>query len=107
MMATAYGDPSLNPSLGGKQHAKNQKLKGSDDADNTIFGDVDTLTDHARGGNDTITGGNSAGTDQYSNFLTTGSGATVFVAVTPADATQAARVVKARIVVRVFTVPPH
>jgi hypothetical protein len=53
MAITIFGDPDLNPILSGNQHAKNQTLTGIDNQDNSLVGDVDTITDHAKGGNDT------------------------------------------------------
>jgi hypothetical protein len=44
-MSTIYGDPLLNPTLSGKQHAKNQTLTGIDNQNNSLVGDVDTITD--------------------------------------------------------------
>jgi hypothetical protein len=68
-MATIFGDPLLNPTLSGKLHAKNQTLVGIDNQDNIIVGDVDTITDHAKGGNDDLTGGNNTGTGFIFNGL--------------------------------------
>jgi hypothetical protein len=57
-MAGITGDPLLNPTLSDHQHAKNQTLVGIDNESNLIIGDVDTITDDARGGNDVLIGGN-------------------------------------------------
>jgi hypothetical protein len=68
-MTTIYGDPYLNPILSGKQHGKNQTLVGIDNQDNTLIGDVDTITDHAKGGNDVLIGGNNTGSGVITNGL--------------------------------------
>jgi hypothetical protein len=47
-MSTIFGDPDLNPTLSGKQHAKNQTLTGTDNTpNNTLVGDVDAIIDQA------------------------------------------------------------
>src|ERR1700704_155251 len=68
-MSTNYGDLGFNPTLSGNQHAKNQTLAGIDNQDNTIIGDVVTIIDHAKGGNDSLTGGNYNGSDFIENDL--------------------------------------
>jgi hypothetical protein len=68
-MSTIYGDPNFNPTLFGNQHAKNQILVGIDNQDNTIIGDVDTITDLAKGGNDSLTGGNNTSSGLIDNEL--------------------------------------
>src|SRR5262249_61893229 len=70
-VSTIYGDPLLNPTLSGNQHAKNQTLTGVDDQVNVLVGDVETITDHAKGGNDHLTGGNltSVGPSSIENIL--------------------------------------
>src|SRR5262245_66629554 len=56
-MAILFGDPNLNPTLSGEQHAKNQTLTGDDNLhNNALIGDVRDITDHATGGNDTLIG---------------------------------------------------
>src|SRR5262249_15481790 len=55
---TIFGDPTLPSPLTGKLHAKNQTLTGIDDQNNSLIGDVDTMTDQAKGGTDHLTGGN-------------------------------------------------
>ena len=62
-MSITYGDS--NSTLIGKQHGKNQILVESDNQDtlNTVIGDVDTITDHAKGGNDYLVAGNYMGSD--------------------------------------------
>src|SRR5215475_11499609 len=62
-MSTIFGDqsdPSIPETLSGKQHAKNQTLTGIDNESNFLVGDVDTITDNAKGGNDHLTGGNNS-----------------------------------------------
>ncbi len=53
-MATIYGDPSLLPAISGHQKAKAQILNGVDDQDNVLIGDVDLISDHAKGGSDEL-----------------------------------------------------
>src|SRR5262249_48888263 len=53
--------PPLPLNLTDHVHAKSQTLIGIDDQDNTIVGDVNTMTDQTVGGNDALTGGNSTG----------------------------------------------
>src|SRR5262245_645618 len=59
-MATLFGDTS--GSLSGTQKGKHQDLVGTDNESNFLVGDAgESITDHARGGNDTLTGGNNSG----------------------------------------------
>ena len=64
-----FGDPLLDPTLSGNQHAKNQTLTGIDNLNNELVGDVHTITDQARGGNDTLIGGNNTGAGLNFNQL--------------------------------------
>jgi hypothetical protein len=66
-MATIFGDTS--GSLTGTQKGKNQILVGIDNQDNTLVGDADTITDHAKGGNDTLIGGSNSDSGDVSNNL--------------------------------------
>jgi hypothetical protein len=62
-MSIIFGDqsdPFIPETLSGKQRAKNQTLTGIDNEANTLVGDVDTITDKAKGGNDHLTGGNNS-----------------------------------------------
>src|SRR5262245_64192572 len=62
-MSIIFGDqsdPSIPETLSGKQRGKNQTLTGSDDEANGLVGDVDTIKDNAKGGNDHLTGGNNS-----------------------------------------------
>ena len=71
-MSTIFGDqsdPSIPETLSGKQHGKNQTLTGIDNEANTLVGDVDTITDKAKGGNDDLTGGNNSNVSFLSNTL--------------------------------------
>jgi len=57
-MATLYGDTS--GTLSGKQKGAAQVLVGTDDENNSLFGDAGvSIIDSAQGGNDTLTGGDS------------------------------------------------
>ena len=64
-----YGDPTLNPTLSGKQKAKNQTLTGINNSDNELFGDVDSITGQAKGGSDTLKGGSNSSTGVITNIL--------------------------------------
>ena len=60
-MATLYGDTS--GTLSGQDKGKNQNLVGTDNVSNLIVGDAGVdITDSARGGSDTLTGGDASGT---------------------------------------------
>jgi hypothetical protein len=62
-MATLWGDVvGTTGALSGHQKGEAQTLIGTDNQDNTIFGDAYSIVDFARGGNDTLIGGNSTGT---------------------------------------------
>ena len=59
-MATLFGDTS--GTLSRSQKGKHQVLIGTDDEDNFLFGDAGvSIIDFARGGNDTLTGGDNNG----------------------------------------------
>lgn len=66
-MATIFGDTS--GSLTGTQKGKVQILLGVDNQDNTLVGDADTITHHAKGGSDILTGGSNSGVDPIENDL--------------------------------------
>jgi hypothetical protein len=67
-MATLFGDTS--GTLSGKQKGKHQVLIGTDDEDNLLFGDAGvSIIDSAKGGNDTLTGGDNSGSGTASNAL--------------------------------------
>lgn len=67
-MALIYGDPLLNPTLSGKEHAKNQTLVGIDNEGNLLIGDVDNIVDGAKGGNDVLIGGHITDLDNNSLY---------------------------------------
>ena len=66
-MATIFGDTS--GSLTGTQKGKDQILVGVDNQDNTLVGDANTITDHAKRASDTLIGGNNSGVDSIENDL--------------------------------------
>src|SRR5262249_37259923 len=71
-MSAIFGDqsdPSIPETLSGKHHAKNQTLTGIDNEPNFLAGDVDTIKDNAKGGNDHLTGGNNSIGSFFENVL--------------------------------------
>jgi len=57
-MAIKFGDTSGTLSEHTKAH--NQTLNGDDNQSNELYGDSHALTDHAKGGDDTLIGGNNS-----------------------------------------------
>ena len=62
-----YGDTTAT--LSGKKIGKHQTLTGIDSQDNEIFGDAAFIIDNAKGGNDTLTGGDNSGSGEINNRL--------------------------------------
>ncbi|SDY32137.1 hypothetical protein [Nitrosomonas sp. Nm33] len=61
MTVLVFGDPELNPALGGEQKGKSNSLIGLDNFGfNVLVGDTGFMYDSSLGGNDTLEGGNNS-----------------------------------------------